>query len=73
MDNKISELDIVEVIASNHSVPEAIIGDQGTALLVFGDVSSPEAYEVECILKDGSTKWQGTFLPSQLELVIKCF
>ena len=71
MKESILELDVVEVISLNPSVPQADIGDQGTVLLVFGDKKSPDAFEIECVLPDASNKWEGTFLPEQLKLVCK--
>lgn len=68
---KLSELDVVEVVESNPNIPGASVGDQGAILLVFGNPNNPEAYEVECVLENGSNKWEGTFLPFQLKLVTK--
>jgi hypothetical protein len=68
---KLTELDVIEVVELNPSIPSACIGDKGAVLLVFGDPKDPEAYEVECVLDDGSNKWEGTFSPFQLKLVTK--
>ncbi|PMM16686.1 hypothetical protein BCT62_24625 [Vibrio splendidus] len=71
MNESISELDVVKVTSLNSSVPKAEVGDKGAVLMVFGDINSPDAYEVECVLPDGSNKWEGTFLPAQVKLVWK--
>ena len=71
MSDVISELDVVEVIALNSSVPIAEIGDIGTVIFVFGDPENPEAYEVECVLENGSNKWEGPFSQNQLKLIEK--
>lgn len=69
MNEEIRTYAIVKVAAFNPSVPEAEIGDEGVVLIVFGDRSKPEAFEVESVNSDGTNKWLGTFLPNQLELI----
>lgn len=71
MSNEISEYDIVEVIAFNADVPEAEIGDQAAVLMVHFNSGIAAAYEVECVLPDGSNKWEGTFLLNQIKLIQK--
>lgn len=71
MKNEISEYDVVEVIAFNPDVPEAEIGDQAAVLMIFFNDDVAVAYEVECVLPDGSNKWEGTFSAKQIMLVQK--
>ncbi len=71
MKNEISEYDVVEVIAFNPDVPEAEIGDQASVLMIFFDDDVAVAYEVECVLPNGSNKWEGTFSAKQIKLVQK--
>ncbi|MEN3158682.1 DUF4926 domain-containing protein [Alkalimonas sp. NCh-2] len=60
----IKEYDVVKVISENSSVPEARVGDLGAVVLVHGDGA---AFEVECVLDNGSTKWIGTFKKGQVK------
>lgn len=69
MSEKIRVYAVVKVVTFNPSVPEAKIGDEGVVLIVFGEPSKPEAFEVESVNSDGTNKWLGTFLPYQLELI----
>lgn len=68
MSSEISEYDIVEIIAANPNVPAAEIGDLSTILMVHFSSGIAVAYEAECVLSDGSNKWEGTFLPNQVKL-----
>ena len=59
----VKEYDVVKVISLNKSVPEAEVGDIGAVLMVY----SPEAFEIECVLDTGSTKWLGTFTRDKIK------
>ena len=59
----VKEYDVVKVISLNKSVPEAEVGDIGAVVMVY----SPEAFEVECVLDTGSTKWLGTFARDKIK------
>ncbi|MBU2983981.1 DUF4926 domain-containing protein [Saccharophagus degradans] len=61
----IKEYDVVKVIKLNKNVPEAKVGDIGAVVMVYGN----QEFEVECVLKNGYTKWLGTFTKSQLKWV----
>jgi hypothetical protein len=61
----IKEYDVVKVIALNKNVPEAKVGDTGAVVMVHGN----QAFEVECLLENGYTKWLGTFAKYQLKWV----
>ena len=67
MSNQFKEYEVVEVIQKNSSVPEAEIGDTGTVLIILEDANQEIAYEIECVRKDGSTKWLGTFQEKHLK------
>jgi hypothetical protein len=67
MSNQFKEYEVVEVIQKNSSVPEAEIGDRGTVLMILESASQEIGYEVECVRKDGSTKWLGTFQKKHLK------
>ena len=53
--------DVVEVIATPSDVPGVAVGDLGTVLTVHEENGAVVAYEVECVLPDGRSKWVGTF------------
>ena len=63
----LNELDVVQVIAENPNVPSAEIGDKGAVLCILNSKNGSKAYEVECVLQDGSNKWEGTFERQQLK------
>ena len=66
MTNKlISEFDLVQVVELNQNVPEAKIGDIATVVMLFSENKKTTAYEIECVLKNGQTKWQGAFKEHQ--------
>ncbi len=69
MIEEIREYAIVKVIALCPKVPEAEIGDEGTVLMIFGDNTKPDAFEIECVKSDATNKWLGTFTPTQVELI----
>jgi len=69
MSEVIREYAVVKVVSPNSSVPEAEVGDEGSVLMIYGEQSMPEAFEVECINSNGTNKWLGTFLPNQVELL----
>lgn len=71
MNDEISEYDVVEVTTFNPDVPEAEIGDQAAVLMVYFNAGIAVAYEVECVLPDGSNKWDGTFSSNQIRLIQK--
>ena len=71
MSTEISEYDIVEIVTANPKVPKAELGDIAVILMVHLNSGIAAAYEVECVLPDGTNKWEGTFLPSQIRLVEK--
>lgn len=58
--------DVVEVIAIPGGADDVTIGDLGTVLEVLNAPSLKEAYEVECVLPDGSNKWHHAFTRAQL-------
>ena len=67
MSNKqISKYDVVKVIELNQNVPESKIGDIATVVMLFNENEKTVAYEIECVQKNGQTKWQGTFKEHQL-------
>ena len=71
MSNEILEFDVVAVVANNPEVPEAEIGDRATVLMVYRSLGRVEGVELECVLPNGSNKWQGVFSLSQINLVQK--
>jgi hypothetical protein len=71
MTTKIGEYDIIEVIADNPSVPDTEIGDSGTVLIEHQGDKKTVAYEIECVLPGGGSKWLGTFRPNKIRLVQK--
>ena len=62
---KFSEYDTVKIIKDAGSGAKR--GDIGTILMVFTEPS--EAYEVEIVNKDGTSKAQYTLLPNELERI----
>lgn len=62
----IKEYDVVRVISENPNVPEAKVGDLGSVVLVH---NNGEAFEVECVLENGHTKWLGVFTKEQVKWV----
>lgn len=63
----LKELDVVQVITSNTSVENAERGDKGAVLCILKNKSGEVGYEVECVLPDGSNKWEGCFERNQLK------
>jgi len=63
----LNELDVVQVIAINPNVPGAEIGDKGAVLSILNSNNGNKGYEVECVLQDGSNKWEGAFERQQLK------
>ena len=55
------EYDVVEVIDAPEDIAGVTVGDLGAVLMVHELNGSAVAYEVECVLPDGSAKWLGTF------------
>jgi hypothetical protein len=62
---ELKEYDVVRVISEPDTVSAAKIGDIGAVVMVH-DNSNEKAYEVECVLPDGTTKWLETFKRIQL-------
>lgn len=62
---RFSEYDAVQIIKD--SADGAKRGDIGTILMVFSEPS--EAYEVEIVNEDGTSKAQYTLLPNELERI----
>lgn len=55
---ELKELDVVKVLAIPESKEDCVsIGDIGAVVYVH----SKDAFEVECVLEDGSTKWLTEF------------
>ncbi len=69
MSEEIKKYAVVKVVALNPLVPEAEVGDEGAVLMIFGENTNPEAFEIESVNKDGTNKWLGTFFPNQVKLV----
>lgn len=63
----IKEFDVVQVIVINPQVPEAKAGDKGAVVMVHGGGDGKSGYEVECVLPNGTSKWQGGFKREQLK------
>lgn len=61
-DKEIQEYDIVEVIEVANGSPEIEVGDIGVILMIF---NSGEAFEVECVLENGQSKWQSSLKREQ--------
>ncbi|MGF1770301.1 DUF4926 domain-containing protein [Enterovibrio makurazakiensis] len=59
----IKEHDVVEIVSLNKNVPEAQIGDSGAVVMVHDN----RAFEIECVLSDGSAKWLGSFSREQIK------
>jgi len=64
---KLDQFDVVEIISTNDDTPEAQIGDKATVLDIYGD---NEAFEIECVLKDGTNKWMGAFNRNQIKAIL---
>lgn len=62
----LKEYDVVKVISENPGVPEARVGDIGAIVLAHNDGM---AFEIECVLENGETKWLGTFKEEQIKWV----
>lgn len=62
----LKDYDVVKTISENTNVPEAKIGDVGTIILAH---DGGLAFEVECVLENGDTKWLGAFSRQQLKWV----
>ncbi|OED71325.1 DUF4926 domain-containing protein [Vibrio splendidus ZS-139] len=60
------ELVIVEVVIAVKEFPEIEIGDIETILMCY---ENGKAYEVECVLESGVTKWQCTLIPTQMKRI----
>ena len=60
----IKKYDVVKIISENTDVPKSGVGDVGVVVLVHGD---GVAFEVECVLENGDTKWLGTFKKEQVK------
>ena len=60
----IKELDVVEVISNNSQMPEVEIGDIGAVVMVH---ENSDAFEVECVLENGDTKWLCALTRDQLK------
>lgn len=58
--------DVVKIISENENVPEAEVGDFGVVVLEHGHGM---AFEVECVLENGETKWLGAFKKEQIKWV----
>lgn len=56
----LKEYDVVEVISKPEGNEEIEIGDIGTVLIVHDSSKEHGAYEVECVLEDGTNKWLTT-------------
>ena len=64
---KLEEYDVVKVLAVPESKENCIsIGDEGTIVYVY----SVDAFEVECVLKDGSTKWLAEFPRNFIKYIV---
>ena len=64
---ELEEYDVVQVIAKSLIVPEAEMGDRGAVLMVLNSERGEKGYEIECVLPNGTNKWQGTFERNQLK------
>ena len=62
---KLKEYDVVRVISPTCAGSAVNIDDIGSAIMILEGLDE-EAYEVECVLPDGTTKWLQTFKRSQL-------
>lgn len=71
MDEEINELDIVEVVARSAFTPEAKVGEIGTVVAIHNTPGAAEAFEIECVLPNGETKWQGAFMVGQIKRIHK--
>ena len=67
---ELREYDVVEVIEKPEDIAGVIVGDLGTVVMVHELNGSAVAYEVECVLPDGSSKWLGTFKRPHLRYII---
>ncbi|WP_230970031.1 hypothetical protein [Nitrogeniibacter aestuarii] len=63
----IEELDVVQVVSCNSDVPQAAVGEVGAVLMVHTVAGEPAGYEIECVLPDGTSKWQGVFMREQIK------
>ena len=71
MEEEIGELDVVEIIAASPFTPEADVGEQGTVVAIHDGPQRERAFEVESVLPNGRTKWQGAFTINQIKRVWK--
>ena len=62
----LKEYDVVEVIAAPSDIPGVEIGDIGAVLIVHQRNGNAAAFEVECVLPDGRSKWVGCFMREHL-------
>ncbi|MDB9741931.1 DUF4926 domain-containing protein, partial [Akkermansiaceae bacterium] len=63
--------DVVEVISIPKSGCNIEVGDMGAVLMIYNEGEEGVAFEVECVLEDGSNKWLATFDRRQLQYHIK--
>ena len=66
---ELEEYDVVKVLTSikGGNIEK---NDIGTVVMVLGEKNN-RAYEVECVLPDGSTKWIDTFRRNELKFELK--
>lgn len=69
MSNQFKEYEVVEIVKYNSSVPKAEVGDTGTVLMILENQNQEIGYEIECVRKDGSIKWLGTFQEKHLKSI----
>ena len=62
---ELKEYEVVRVVSTSNKKNSVEVGDVGTILMIF-DSSEETAYEVECVLPDGSSKWIETLNRNQL-------
>lgn len=63
---KLEEYDVVKILAIPESKEDFVAGgDIGTIVYVYSD----DAFEVECVMSDGSTKWLAEFPRNFLKYV----
>ena len=66
---ELKEYDVVKVISSSKG-GNIKKDDIGTVVMILGEKDN-RAYEVECVLPDGSTKWIDTFKRDEIKFELK--
>ena len=57
----LQEYDVVEVISTPSDVTGVDAGELGAVVMIHERNGAAGAYEVECVLPDGRSKWLGSF------------